>query len=246
MSFHYSPNIVTEGLVLFYDPANTKSFVSGSTTIFDLTGGGYNGQLINGPVYSGTNYGTISLDAADDQINFANVGNITDGTVSVWFRNNLDITTGSTPSYPFLFSSGGTFSIFRAAYGNIAGATPELLTINLPNFVDNNTIAGRYYASSLPIVGSSIPSTWHNIVISRDGSGTRVYFDNVLLGAPNFGNNITTITTSTIPFSVNGFTNNRIGVNGNGLVSIFKIYNRALTTAEVNRNYQALKNRFGL
>ena len=44
MAFHYSPNIVTDGLILCYDPANTKSFVSGSTSIFDLSQNKYDGQ----------------------------------------------------------------------------------------------------------------------------------------------------------------------------------------------------------
>jgi hypothetical protein len=82
--------------------------------------------------------------------------------------------------------------------------------------------------------------------VARDSSGSRIYFDNTLLGTPNIGQNINLTTTSTIPFSRSGWDNNRIGYVGNGLVSHFTIYNRALTTQEVNINYNALKNRFGL
>jgi len=247
MSFHFSPNIVTDGLILCYDPANTKSFVSGSTSLYDLTTNKYDGLLVNGPTYSGVNYGTISMDASNDEIGFPDIGNITNGTVSIWFRNNLNVTSASTVSWLFWFGSGGTVSNMRVVFGDIGGGlSAELFTVYLPNFSTTSTIAGRWFASSLPISGSSIPSAWHNIVIARDSSGTRTYFDNTLLGVPDFGQNINLETTSSIPFSVSGWNNNRIGYLGNGLVSHFTIYNRGITTQEVSRNYNALKNRFGL
>ncbi len=248
MSFQFSSNIVTDGLILCYDPANTRSFVSGSTSLFDLTSNKYNALLTGGPVYSGVNYGTISMDASNDEIDFPDIGNITNGTVSIWFRNNLNIISTGPISNPFWFGSGATASSMRVALGDIGGGTgsTELFTVYLPNFSTNDTIAGRWFASSLPISGSSIPSDWHNIVVARDSFGSRIYFDNTLLGDPNFGQNINQTTTSTIPFSVSGWNNNRIGVLGNGLVSHFTIYNRGITTQEVSRNYNALKNRFGL
>jgi hypothetical protein len=249
MAFHYSPNIVTDGLILCYDPANTKSFVSGSTSIFDLSQNKYDGQLINGPAYSGVNYGTISLDGTDDRINIPNLGNITDGTVSVWVRNNLEIQTGSSANLILELTSGTTIlnQSFTLVFGNVAFAPTrvELFTIYVRADLPAGG-AGNYTAANLPITGSTIPVGWHNIVVARDSSGTRVYFDNVLLGTPSQGDNITTITTSQVPFSIGAWNVNKFGRVLNGLFSHAMIYNRSLTTAEVNRNYQALKNRFGL
>jgi hypothetical protein len=56
MGFYRGPNVVTNGLVLNLDAANTKSYVSGSTTWRDLSGNGNNGTLVNGPTFS-SNYG---------------------------------------------------------------------------------------------------------------------------------------------------------------------------------------------
>lgn len=248
MSFHYSPKIVTEGLNFYLDPANTKSFVSGSTTILDLTENGSNGQLINGPVYSGTNSGTISLDATDDRIDIPNFNEQTDGTISIWVKNNTEIQTGSTPSWVLELTSGGTFpATFSIVFGNVATALTriELLSIYLRSDLPAGGF-GNWTASALPISGPNIPVGWHNIVVARDSIGTRVYFDNVLLGAPNQGNNITSITTTQVPFSISAWNSNRTCRILNGLFAGLMVYNRALTTAEVNRNYQALKNRFGL
>ena len=52
MAFRYSPKIVTDGLVLYLDAANPKSYVSGSTLWNDLTINSNNGVLTNGPTFS--------------------------------------------------------------------------------------------------------------------------------------------------------------------------------------------------
>ncbi len=66
MAFYYSPKIVTDGLVLYLDAANPNSYVSGSTTWIDISRGGNNGTLINGPTYSSLNEGSIVFDGVDD------------------------------------------------------------------------------------------------------------------------------------------------------------------------------------
>lgn len=248
MSFNFSPKIVTNGLILYYDPSNTKSFVSGSTSLYDLTTNKYDGLLVNGPVYSADSKGSISLDLTDDRIDFPNAGSLTNGTASIWFRNDSVITTATTNSFLFEFTSASTLTTqsFTSVLGNVSFAVSRVELLSVYLYSDISTIVGSYIASDLPITGQNIPVGWHNLVVARDSSGTRVYFDNTLLGAPSQGNNITTITTSTVPFSFVYWNLNKIGRILGGLVSAFKIYNRALTTAEVNRNYNALKNRFGI
>lgn len=250
MSFHFSPNFVTNGLILCYDPANTKSFVSGSTSLYDLTSNKYDATLINGPVYSGDAMGSISLDLTDDRIGFSSVGDLTDGTVSIWFRNNDPITSASTNAFLFEFTSASTVvnQTFTAALGNIAFATSRVELLSVYLWGDVSTIVGNYTAADLPISGLSIPVGWHNLVVARDSVGTRVYFDNVLLGAPSQGVNISIIPTSTIPFiySLWGWNLNKIGRILGGLVSHFSVYNRGITTQEVNINYNTIKKRFGI
>jgi hypothetical protein len=61
MALAHSPRIVTDGLVLYLDAANTKSYVSGSTTWSDLSRSENSATLINGPTYSNANKGSIIL-----------------------------------------------------------------------------------------------------------------------------------------------------------------------------------------
>lgn len=250
MSFHYSPNFVTDGLILCYDPANTKSFVSGSTSLYDLTKNKYDGSLINGPVYTGDSKGSISLDLTDDRITLPDMGNLTDGTVSMWFRNNAPITSATTNAFLFEFTSGSTLTTqsFTAVLGDIAFAASRVELLSVYLWSDVSTVVGCYTASDLPITGLTIPVGWHNLVVARDSVGTRVYFDNVLLGTPSQGTNISIIPTSSVPFiySLWGWNLNKIGRILGGLVSHFSVYNRGITTQEVNINYNTIKKRFGL
>jgi hypothetical protein len=65
MAGNVAPNIITDGLVLYLDAANTKSYVSGSTAWNDLVGTN-NGTLVNGPTFSSANGGSIVFDGVDD------------------------------------------------------------------------------------------------------------------------------------------------------------------------------------
>ena len=47
MSLHHSPKIVTDGLVLHWDAANSKSYTNGSSVIYDLSKNNNNGTITN-------------------------------------------------------------------------------------------------------------------------------------------------------------------------------------------------------
>ncbi len=68
MAFNYSPRVVTDGLVLYLDAANQYSYVSGSTSWNDISRGGNNGILTNGPTYNSANGGSIVFDGTNDLI----------------------------------------------------------------------------------------------------------------------------------------------------------------------------------
>jgi hypothetical protein len=68
MSLGHGASIVRNGLVMYLDAANTKSYPGSATTWTDLSGNGRNGTLINDPTYSSVNGGTIVFDGTNDYI----------------------------------------------------------------------------------------------------------------------------------------------------------------------------------
>ena len=71
MAFGNGPRIVTNGLVLALDASDRNSYVSGSSTWFDVSGVGNNGTLTNGPTFNSTNQGSVVFDGANDSTEFA-------------------------------------------------------------------------------------------------------------------------------------------------------------------------------
>ena len=72
MGLIHSPRIVTDGLVLYLDAANNRSYPGTGTTWSDLVGSN-NGTLNNGPTFSGANGGSIVFDGSDDYINMGDI-----------------------------------------------------------------------------------------------------------------------------------------------------------------------------
>jgi len=68
MGLGHSPSIVRDGLVLYLDAANSKSYPGSGTTFFNL-GSSADATLVNGPTYSSNNKGYFTLDGVNDFIN---------------------------------------------------------------------------------------------------------------------------------------------------------------------------------
>ena len=87
-------NIVTNGLVLYLDAANYQSYVSGSTTWYDLSGNNNSGSLINGPTYNSGNAGSIVFDGIDDYFLRTDslLKNYTTITANIW----MNVTSSNT------------------------------------------------------------------------------------------------------------------------------------------------------
>jgi len=68
MAFSRGPSIVKDGLVLYLDAANEKSYSETETIWNDLSGNANNGTLVNGPTFSNDKNGAIFFDGVDDYV----------------------------------------------------------------------------------------------------------------------------------------------------------------------------------
>ena len=114
MATNYNPAIVSDGLVLCLDAANTKSYTGSGTTMTDMSGKGNNGTLTNGPTFSSDNKGCIVLDGTNDYISTINLSSFTTFTIQMWIFDSrsasggMDILTYNGDSGSFTFN-GSTF-----------------------------------------------------------------------------------------------------------------------------------------
>ena len=85
--------IITDGLVLCLDAADRNSYVSGSTTWFNMAGTN-NGTLTNGPTFNSANGGSIVFDGVNDFVTLTRLVQ-DDFTLSCWFKTTQ---AGSLPT----------------------------------------------------------------------------------------------------------------------------------------------------
>lgn len=225
--------IVTNGLVLALDAANPKSYVSGSTTWFDISGNRNSGSLVNGPTYSTNNGGAIVFDGSNDLISipFA-LDTSTNFTIEVTAKCNTMTSDSFNRQCIWSFSSGSSQGY-------------QLLDLNVwfDGLTSDN---GNNTSFTSPLVGSFIPVNANNIkvyTLSKSGSTQSWYIDSMLKqDVPHTYNGVSEY----FKICSRGSGATGLGSNWNGLVYSAKIYNRALTRAEVLQNYNATKGRFGL
>lgn len=238
MTIYGGPDIVTDGLILHLDAANTKSYPGTGTVWYDLSGNNHNGTLVNGPTFTTNNYGSILLDSTNDYISLPTTSGMRidqgDFTIVVVHK----ITTFGDNYGQFFYQSGGSLG---AANGQ---------SIFFERYTDN-TLSLSFYGSQ----------TTHNFGAGLLGNNMMVFvgviFDRTALTNVFFRNGVFSSTkTQTLAPNFSSLTSTQIGRRYQGAPYATKdlagdnyctqVYNRKLTQAEVLQNYNALKGRFGL
>jgi hypothetical protein len=233
-----TPPIVTNGLVLHLDAANSKSYVSGSTIWNDLSGNGYNGTLTNGPTFDSANGGNIVFDGIDDYVAFNNTSTILNGLSAASMNMWINVTR----------KGGG-------GYQTIAGWRDDtdtdffLLLLDSAGVTVNTEFRTRTSSGAVSDVNINYTSyfgSWNFISTVVSSNRTDLYINGILVGS-------NTSKTGVFGAASNQF---RIGSNPNldpintyqmqGRMANFLAYNRALTATEITQNYNAQKSRFNL
>jgi hypothetical protein len=225
-------NIVTNGLILNIDPANSSSYSGIGNTIYDLSGSGNTGTLTNSPTFSALNSGSITFDGSSNYIDLTPTG------------TGISLTSSSD------FNVSGWIYV-EATQPKIAPSVVEKY-----NGVGGYPLAIRWGSNTLYTIvydgtnsaaaGASItPNTWayfsaNNILSQKK---LEMYMNSSLIGSTTYStlNNITT--TASIKIGYRGFDSNTYFA---GKLAKLQIYNRALSATEIQQNYNATKGRFGL
>ena len=231
MAFSYSPNLVTNGLVLCYDPANTKSFVSGSTTIFDLTSSKDNGSLINGPTFNGENGGSIVFDGTNDLVQGSGISNITSFTISIWFKMTGPGSTG-----------GASNNIYNSLFGINSGNRRILVASSANTGQTEGTILVQMGGSNYFSTSLTVTNVWNNVVYTFSPNIATLYINGIIQ---------TTQSNSSVTFPdaniyLGAYNNPITAYAMKGNIAQTSVYNRSLSLSEVLQNYNASKRKFGL
>jgi hypothetical protein len=220
MAFNYSPKIVTDGLVLYLDAANPNSYVSGSISWRDISRGGNNGTLVNGPTYNSANGGSIVFDGSNKRATLTSpFGQSGFTTLSTWY-NRVEENSSTT---------------WRTLYATISTNIHHLISQSTTRELGIFDGSFRGFGYTPPIDGK-----FHNYtVIYQSATNATLYVDGQFTSTISI---ILNLSTSLIGSIGNWSSGNYWAGN----LALTQIYNRALSATEVLQNYNATKTRFGL
>jgi hypothetical protein len=230
------PQVITDGLVLYLDAANPKSYSGSGTTCYDLSGYNTNATLVNGVSYTSANAGGLVFDGTNDATLLPasalwNVGN-SNFTIEFWFKR-----TGTSQTYGryFQLTNGDTFSAFSLS---VKGTNQDQLSFSMAS------INGSWNVLNDVVIGTLLPGRFNHVVISRIGTSFYLYLNTV--------QSLITTSAASLYYASGGVPiigGQSIGTTRSlaGIIPVFKFYKgKGLTLTEATQNYNALKSRFGL
>jgi hypothetical protein len=215
---------------LHLDAANPKSYTGSGTAVTDISSNNNNSVLTNGVAYSSANRGYFVFDGTNDTIDCGPVpqigASLTGLTVSVWLNSTtravkciLENGTAHTTNTFYMFQENTNYFTFEV-------------------FGDGNYDAVfANYVYQLNV--------WYNLVgVWSSGNRVDMYTNGVLSN----GSRIGAVRNNVISGNTNMFVGARAGTSYQfaGNISDVKLYNKALSAAEIQQNFEALRGRYGI
>lgn len=226
MATYYSPKVITDGLVFCMDAANQKSYIGSGTTWNDISGNSAVGTLTNGPTFSGTNGGSIVFDGTNDYVDIPQTSalQITDKiSLEAWIyptknsgTQNVICKSSNSQNTGYIYPRTDNGWASSVFYLNIGGW--KTLSANWPGL-----------------------NAWYHTVGVYDGARMYIYINNFMWASVIQSGTISTNSNSLTLGTQPGFTE-----YFGGNIAVAKVYNRALSAAEIANNYFATKAKFGL
>ena len=218
MGFYRGPNIIRDGLVLYLDAANTKSYPGTGTTWSDLSGNGNNGTLVNGPAFNTGSNGSIVFDGVNDYTSLITPVSYP----SVW---SVNVTL-------YYYYNSKTFEFFL---GNTTGDSSGKILLSYNSYISFRN--SSYY--NFNVLSSEISNKYSNLQFVSNGVSILLYVNGEY-------RSIATPPSTALPITTIGNAWSDLVWLSKFNLGEIKIYNRALTPQEVLQNYNATKSRFGL
>lgn len=245
MTIYGGPEIVTDGLVLHLDAANSKSYAGSGTAWNDLSGNGNNGTLTNGPTFNSSNGGSIAFDGSNDSVNItsninvainssASSSSLYQWTIMAFYKSNNIFTNpnSTSPRHTIFAFNDSTFTNNGWYF-----LTLELWNDSYVSF-NGNGIASGSTASDTSLRGNNT-GNFNLATLTISGNAISVYHNNALF---RYARNATVgMSSQYIKLGHRGIDNLL-----NGSIAAFYVYNKVLSSTEISQNYNALKGRYGL
>jgi len=228
MAVTYNPSIILDGLLLNIDAANPRSYSGSGNTVYDVSLSGSSGAL--------------------SSVSFAGIGgtsafvfNGTTSLINLGSSNSRNQTTSWTLESwinPASAGENGSGRIYQHSSGSISG-----FICSLDNSLGTNGIKLNTYAVAgfTVRVGNCITlNSWQHVVWAFSPGSVTFYVNATAIGTSS-------VTSPESYTSTDYIGNDSASANTfDGRISIVRLYGDTLTAAQISKNYNAMKGRYGL
>lgn len=237
-----APAYVETGLIAYYDPANPSSYSGSGSTLTDLSGNGIDGTIV-GATYTDNTY--FTLDGVNDYIVTGNCYS----AISASDTHTVELWVYSNSADDCLWSDLGTTNNPATSGYHYAGA--QLLQVGPFHQIITGLWNGTDITRAVAGSGSSMTGAWKHVVRTYNGTTLTGYVNGTSAGntAMTFDSPRDDGSTAWyLAFGAEDTTTYSGSTAGwlSGRVGIMRVYNRALSGAEVLSNYNDAKAIYGL
>jgi hypothetical protein len=218
MGLNYNPTIVPDGLVMYFDPANSRSSIGSGNTIYDLSGNSNTCTFSATPTYDVASKGNLLL---------AGYGTVSH-TDTLWSSNQF------------------TLSVWAKKISGTRGIMISKDTNYIDHSYNGKTMVSFYATAAYSprqylLYGNTSANynEWRHYTSTYDGTTGSLYENGALIGTTNMS---VEILKSTDPFNIGRW--NGGSINFSGHLGTIMTYNRALSAQEIKQNYDATKGRY--
>jgi hypothetical protein len=225
---------ITNNIVLWYDPSQPSSYPGSGTTITDLSPNPVNGTLAN---ISYTNP-YFNYNGSNSQVTIPDTSKLEPGsgdwTMEAWFYTTA-FKTGSAGVILGKFDpGGGSIDVSYSIRTNSTGGLFSQIGDGTGSFINSTN-----YQTSLS-VWAQVVYVWKNIATNT----LETYINGASIGSVN--HSLGSILNTSANLYLGSYNGGEFSQWFNGRIGIVRLYNRALTSAEVLQNYNADKSKYGL
>ena len=233
MGLLHHPRVAMDGLTVYLDAANTRSYSGSGITVNGLFGG-IGGTLVNGIGFSSQNSGSFFYDGTNDYLrlplNFFIHDSGTPFTISVWFR------TGT---------SGMIFGQENGETPGSGGGWVPAIYVDTNGKIRRSCFWGGSTTNQSISAASVNDNQWHQIAVTFQSTSHKSFLDGVLFDTIS---KTQTFYSLTLYYYLGSGKNTSWPSAGNmtlsGNISNFMFYNRALSDQEILKNYNVMKTRY--
>ena len=221
------PDTIREGLVLYLDAGNNKSYSSG-TNWFDLSNFKNNGIITDATFDSSIKGGTFIFDGINDKIDCGN-------------DTSVQLTTSFSISVFLKISNTGD-NIHVVGRDDISVSSERSFSYGCKDSGEHRLLVSKNSSNVIYFTTTDITDdVWRHIAVTYDTSDITFYENGKFKQTQTSAGSIDDTTSN---LTIGASLNSHFEVDGN--ISIVSVYNRVLSSSEISTIFNNMRHRFNI